>query len=51
MSILENEQEYLSGKIETSFRLAQETTARDKEEITLKGMKKFARAWLEAKRP
>lgn len=51
MNILENEQEYLSGKIETSFRLAQETMARDKEDITLKGMKKFARAWLEAKRP
>lgn len=51
MNILENEQEYLSGKIETSFRLAQETMARDREDITLKGMKKFARAWLEAKRP
>jgi hypothetical protein len=51
MSILENEQEFLNSKIETVFRLAKETAAQDGDEITIKGVRKLAQVWLEAKRP
>lgn len=51
MSILENEQEFLEAKIATAFRLAKETTAQHEEKITEKGIKRLAKAWLEAKRP
>ena len=51
MSILENEQEFLAEKIESSYRLAKETASQCSDEIEKKGVRKLAHKWLEAKRP